>query len=221
MSNAKNYNGYLINEVITALGSNSRKKTKVLDFGAGSGTYAKLLSEEGIKPECLEPDATLQGVLKGLGFDVVTGSGKLKSNSYDLIYSLNVFEHIEKDAEEARVLFDKIKPGKKVLIYVPAFQLLYSSMDKKVGHYRRYRKNSLVAMMKEAGFEVTKARYCDPIGFFAALVFRFVGNSSGDISPGSVRLYDRYIFPISRVLEPLTKSFFGKNVLVVAQKNEN
>lgn len=216
MADAKNYNAFLINEVRRALPDVAGPR--VLDFGAGAGTYAALLRDAGTTAECLEPDPTLQGAIRTAGFTVVPEADAVADESYDLIYSLNVFEHIEDDADAARTVFAKLKPGGTLLVYVPAFMLLFSSMDEKVEHFRRYRKASLVHLLKNAGFEVKKARYCDPLGFFAALLFRFVGNADGDLDPRMIKLFDRVVFPISRLLERATGWLFGKNVLVVARR---
>jgi hypothetical protein len=101
---------------------------------------------------------------------------------------------------------------------VPAFNLLFSSMDRKVGHFRRYRRGPLVALARQAGFSVEQARYVDSLGFLAALVYRLVANDSGDIDRGSLAFYDRFVFPISRFLDKLAWPFAGKNLLVTAKK---
>ena len=216
MADAKNYNAFLIDEVRRSIGGVA--EPRVLDFGAGAGTYARMLRDTGITAECLEPDATLQVAIRSSGLTAVPNDDDVPDESYDLVYSLNVFEHIEDDASAARTVFAKLRPGGILLLYVPAFMLLFSSMDTKVGHFRRYRKKPLVDMLQRAGFDVCSARYCDPLGFFAALLFRFVGNQSGDLNPLMIKIFDRVVFPISRILERVTGPFFGKNVLVVARK---
>ena len=78
----------------------------------------------------------------------------------------------------------------------------------------------LVQIVRQAGLQVEAARYADSLGFLAALVYRFAGDDSGVISPRSVRVYDRFLFPLSRRVDHLTLGSFGKNVLVVASKPE-
>ncbi len=216
MTVAKKYNRFLV-ELVTDTTDNLKQK-KVLDFGAGSGTYSDLLKERGVAVDCLEPDATLGKVLAKKNYKVHDSSAKLKPNTYDVIYSFNVFEHIEDDFEAARQVSKALKPGGVLIIYVPAFQTLYSSMDKKVEHVRRYKMDRLQKISIENKLSVSTLRYCDPVGFFAALFYKHLGSKDGSLSVGAIKFYDSFIFPISRVLEFFTKRIFGKNALLVAIK---
>lgn len=217
MTEAVNYNRYLLDCVereITAPGQS------VLDFGAGSGTYADMLAERGITPDCLEPDGDLQSVLRSKGYPVVDLSDvAAKAGSYDVIYTLNVFEHIKNDQDAADDLATLLKPGGRIVVYVPAMESLFTSMDVKVEHYRRYRRAQLTRILKNSGLRVVTARYCDPIGYFATLAYRFAGRSDGTINPRALKTYDRFLFPLSRLLQAVTGRLFGKNVLVVATKD--
>ena len=215
MTEAVNYNKFLMSLITRQLPVG--KHPKVLDFGAGSGTYAKMLRKQGVTPDCLEPDKALQKVLAKDGFSAMPDASVLKPNTYDLIYALNVFEHIEDDFEAAKQLHAALKKGGKLLIYVPAFQVLFSSMDHTVGHYRRYRAGRLQEIAKAAGLHAKEVVYYDPAGFFAALVYK-MGRGKGVLSPQSVRIYDAMVFPVSKALHPLSKRVFGKNVILVAEK---
>ena len=215
MTEAENYNKFLINIILQQVGDG--KKKKVLDFGAGSGTYAKMLKKHGTTPDCLEPDAILQSTLAKSGFNVVAGSKDLKPNTYDLIYSLNVFEHIENDFEEIKKLQKALKKGGRLIVYVPAYQLLFSSMDKIVGHHRRYRTKRLKDMAASAGLTIKDVGYYDPIGFGAALAYRMI-RGKGVLSPKSVKFYDKYAFPVSKLFHPISRKIIGKNAVLIAEK---
>lgn len=218
MTEAKNYNRYLIGIIKKEINRLGKKNPSILDFGAGSGTYADMLKDEDIHTDCLEPDKKLQKTLAKKGYKVVNDAKDLKEQTYDIIYALNVMEHVKDDHDVVVQLTKALKIGGAIIIYVPAFQMLYSSMDKLVGHHRRYRKKRLRNIAKNNQLNIVSLRYADPIGFGAALVYKISGNKKGTISPNSVRLYDRFAFPISKLVEPLTKHAFGKNVVMVAQR---
>ncbi len=219
MEGAVNYNNYLLNFVESEAARFTKRRPKILDFGAGSGTYLDMLKERGIDADCLEPDKKQQAILKDKGCKTVFSYAKdLQPESYDLVFAFNVLEHIEDDEAVFRELSAALKKGGSIIIYVPAFKALWSAMDNLVGHYRRYRKERLDNFAKKAGLAVTKLYYCDPAGFAATLVYRIAGNGSGTISPTAVRYYDRIAFPISRTIEPFARHAFGKNVVMVAKK---
>ena len=91
-------------------------------------------------------------------------------------------------------------------------------MDQKVGHVRRYRLTELVEKCQKAGFEVTAGGYVDSLGFLASLAYRLLGTGDGTLNGNTVRLYDRHVFPLSRMLDTLTGRFFGKNAWVHARR---
>lgn len=215
MTAAANYNRFLISLILSQ--RTGKEHERILDFGAGTGTYAKMLREHGVEPECLDPDKELQRELKRDGFTVVDTDRPLPANAYDLIYALNVFEHIEDDIAEAKKLGAALKRGGRLIIYVPAYPILFSAMDKLVGHYRRYRIDRLNELATAAGLRVKILSYYDPAGFWAALLYKTLGGK-GVLSQSSVKFYDRYVFPVSRAVNPLTRKLLGKNVFLVAEK---
>ena len=57
----------------------------------------------------------------------------------------------------------------------------------------------------------------DSLGFFATLLFKVGDNGGGDINRRALRLYDRAIFPLSRIVDSVTRRWFGKNLLLIAR----
>jgi len=139
--------------------------------------------------------------------------------SFEFIFALNVLEHIEDDRTVLRLLGAKLEKNGRLLIYVPAFRCLWTSLDEKVKHCRRYRRANLERLTQSAGLSVRKSRYVDSLGFFAALGFKVLGNEKGELSARAVRVYDRYVVPMSRSIDSVAGRLFGKNVYVVASKD--
>ncbi len=214
MAEAVNYNQFLIELVLKYAKAGDR----ILDFGAGIGTFAKSISEHGYTVGCVEPDPNQASVIGNAGLTAYNDLDQIEDASLDYIYSLNVLEHIEDDRAMLQNIYRKIKPGGRLFIYVPAFQILYSSMDEKVGHHRRYTRSGLDAVVNAAGFKVQRSRYADSLGFLATILYKIIGNTSGDVNVRALITYDRLIFPLSRIVDILLGSFIGKNVLLVAEK---
>jgi SAM-dependent methyltransferase len=212
MEEAHNYNRWIEQWICSSLPTSSND---ILDFGAGNGLFAKRLKKPGAQITCIESDSALFQVLKNQNLEVHHHLGSVQKK-FDGIYSINVLEHIHDDQTAAKELIHALKPGGRLLIYVPAFMGIYSPLDQKLGHHRRYTKKSLCALFKD--IDILECRYVDSVGFLASLYLKHFGRRDGHLSREMVRFYDRWVFPISRVLDTLLHPFVGKNVYLVAQK---
>ena len=213
MEEAVRYNRFLID----ALASWSEGAAALLDFGAGNGRFCMAMLERGHVMYAVEPDAQLRDRVTERGVEVREAlSGFDPGTHFDGIYTINVLEHIEDDTGLLRSFCERLRPGGRLFIYVPAFELLFSANDRRVGHRRRYRRLGLVEAVRAAGFRIERASYVDSLGFFAGLAYRFFGNRDGGLDVGAVRLYDGVVFPVSRVLDRVFEGLFGKNLLVTA-----
>ena len=81
--------------------------------------------------------------------------------------------------------------------------------------------NDLMEKLVSTGFEVEVIQYMDSLGFLASLVYKWFGNPNGDLDPKSVRMYDRYVFRASAILDRLFRFPLGKNIWAVARKPGN
>jgi SAM-dependent methyltransferase len=214
MREAENYNRFLVDLVL----SQAQPGDRIVDFGAGAGTFAAPVMAAGRDVVCVESDSTLGAHLSSKGLAVLGDLDQVSDASIDYLYSLNVLEHIADDAAMAARWWRALRPGGRLLVYVPAFEMLFSSMDRKVGHHRRYRLGGLRQILAAAGFRVVQGRYADSLGFVATMLFKLIDSGSGDVNRRMLRLYDRAAFPASRALDRVVGRFIGKNVYVVAVK---
>lgn len=214
MAEARNYNAYLLNLAVAC----ADKTDRIVDFGAGTGIFAEPMRALGFSIVCVEPDDDLRAHLQSAGLQVRSRVSELQDGDIDYIYTFNVLEHIPDDATAVSQLYRVLRPGGRLLAYVPAFEVLFTSMDRKVGHYRRYRRSELVGLLTRTGFRVDKAEYVDSLGFLAALLFKSFDRGDGTLNPTAVRIYDRLLFPLSRLFDAAFHSVCGKNLLVVARK---
>lgn len=199
----------------------NKDRFNILDFGAGSGALAQIwLDDYMVKPDCVEIDPDLIKILKEKNFKVFSDLNGLGSK-YSYIYSSNVLEHIKDDKEVLVQLFDKLEAGGKLAIYVPAFSILFSSLDYKVGHFRRYTKKEIRKKIESSGFKIQEIRYCDSLGFIGTLILKTLKIDTGKAlsSKGFLKFHDTVFHPSSLILDQIGfNRVFGKNILVFASK---
>ena len=83
----------------------------------------------------------------------------------DTVVALNVLEHIEDEhgaLVSARHLLEGT--GGRLVLLVPAHDSLFSPLDTAVGHVRRYNKQSLLAALDKAGYDVDHIQWFNLLG---------------------------------------------------------
>jgi SAM-dependent methyltransferase len=219
------YSNGIVNKFFKKMNLQERiieKKGSILEFGAGTGFLAEIFrSKFSIVPHCIELDLDLAKILRNKNFTCWQFLREAPTG-YSTIYTSNVLEHIEDDNKILREIYHSLEKGGILGIYVPAFPILYSEMDFKVGHVRRYTKNDLKEKVQNSGFRVESISYNDSLGFFATIFVKVLGYRSKRVNLGSKRsliFYDRFGYPVSRTLDQLGLKFlFGKNLFLIAIK---
>jgi SAM-dependent methyltransferase len=211
----KNYN----RAIATLVAANISPTNDVLDFGAGFGTLTRAVAERVRRPDCVEPDTRQRESLRSQGFVCYETIEAVPSGTYDAIYSSNVLEHIEDDVAALVQLHRVLRPGGKVILYLPAFQSLYTTVDAAIGHYRRYDATMVRARLEQAGFKVESTFYVDLLGYLVSWLFKRLSNQVGSVNPRTMRIYDGVVFPVSRFIERFLQAPFGKNVFAVAVRS--
>lgn len=194
-----------------------RKESQtVIDYGAGNGEFC-LDSFQNVDFFAVEPDKYLKEKLRDKGINVLALK-KFKNSSVDYVYSINVLEHIENDEEVLQEIYNVLAFNGKLLIYVPAFQFLWTGLDDQVKHFRRYTKKSLSNKLKKSGFKINSLKYADSVGFFVVALHKLLKRDV-KLNKRNIILFDKILFPLSRVLDRLLfESFFGKNIYAYAEK---
>jgi SAM-dependent methyltransferase len=196
---------------------------RVLEVGAGVGTFTTALLQTAAHVVAVEPSARGIESLEELAAEepritVVHGlSGDAAPfGDFDAAVMLNVLEHIEHDRDVLVELRGLVRPGGHVAVFSPAFNLLMSDFDRSIGHMRRYRRSDLSERFTTAGYEVTEAKYVNVVGFFAWLiVVRLINRRPSGLRLG--RFYDRFIVPATRWVESHISPPFGQSVLVIGR----
>ncbi len=138
---------------------------RVLDVGAGSGVFSRMLTAEGIADRaiCVDPNYT-DAQMKTASNNRVSYVRSVSETDASLVLMIDVIEHVDDDvalvADYARMAPD----GARFVISVPAFNFLWSSHDEFLDHRRRYTLEALEKTVRDAGLQPLSLRY-----FFGAL----------------------------------------------------
>lgn len=151
---------------------------KILDTGSCTGYNLHLLNKYG-KAYGVDLEKKAVAYCKKRGFKrirLLKNGMKLpfKNNSFDVVTCLDVLEHIEKDEDYLKELNRVLKPTGKLIIFVPAIQLLWSRLDVKSHHQRRYSVSLLNKKAKKARFLTNEIKYFNYILFWPMLPIRLI-----------------------------------------------
>src|SRR5690606_33982050 len=72
---------------------------------------------------------------------------------FSLLMAFEVLEHIEQDLDALRSWLSWMPAGGTLLLSVPAHMSKCNPSDGCAGHFRRYERNGLTALLREAGCE--------------------------------------------------------------------
>jgi 2-polyprenyl-3-methyl-5-hydroxy-6-metoxy-1,4-benzoquinol methylase len=217
-SEASNYLGWLADLCEPYLGND------VLELGAGLGDLTERFAAPGRTVHATDLSEQFVGVLRErfAGRSNVTVEQldivELDTQAaHDTIVMMNVLEHIEDDVATLRALRDALVDGGRLIVYVPAFMLLYSRFDREIGHYRRYRKPELQSKFEAAGLRVIDSRYVNSLAAPGWFVYcRLLGRESSD--QATVSACDRIMVPLARKLEDRFHPPFGLSLFIVGER---
>lgn len=199
----------------------------VLDHGAGTGLLTETLRSRVAKVIALEPDPLLFDRLERrfanapnvqpLHGTIETYLASHGPQTLDAVISSNVLEHLSDDVACLRRMHAALRPGGAAAIYVPARQELFGRLDESVGHRRRYSRSQLRRGLEAAGFAVEWTRYANVAGVLPWLVSgRLLSRSA--IESTQLRVFDRYVLPVSSRLEAWLRLPYGLNVAALARR---
>jgi len=193
----------------------------VLEVGAGIGTTTRAFIDGRASTWlCLEPDEALATRMRAsFEADPVSPTPAIRSallndlesdRTFDCIIYVDVLEHIEDDQAELAAAQGHLRSGGHLVVIGPAHQWLFSEFDTAIGHFRRYSRRSLQAVVP-TDMERVMLRYMDALGVALSAANRLLLRSSAP-TPTQIRTWDGVVVPISRLIDPLLFWSVGKSV---------
>jgi SAM-dependent methyltransferase len=152
---------------------------EILEVGAGTGSNLMMLQGLG-HVDAIEPDDKARALAsRRAGIHVEGGMlpdrVHLLDGHYDLIVLLDVLEHIEDDRGSLRVLRDKLAPGGRMVLTVPASPWMWSAHDVAHHHKRRYTARTLRATFEAAGLRVRHMSHFNTLLYPLIAAARIIG----------------------------------------------
>jgi ubiquinone/menaquinone biosynthesis C-methylase UbiE len=221
MSRAVNYFAWQAKLAMAPLGQ------RVVEVGCGIGNFTRMIADRerviglDIEPACIAEHRkrfASQPNVSSMVMDALAPEfDSLRQERPDSVVCLNVLEHIEDDLGTLRAFAGILPVGGRAVLIVPAFMALYGPIDKHLGHYRRYTRNSFRQVAEQAGFRASQVRYMNTAGFFGWWVNAKVLRRE-EQSEGQIDLFDKGIVPVMEKLEGWIHPPFGQSIFAVLEK---
>lgn len=185
----------------------------VLEIGSGIGNISRLLRPNATHLVVTDTEPHYLSDLRqsfagDAGVDVVSYDldhpppEGVAARRYDAIAAINVIEHIADDSLLVSRLAGLLRPGGRLLIYVPACPTVFGTLDVALGHHRRYTPATLTTLLRSAALDPGRPRFVNLLGlagwFVSGRVLR-----RRLLSPRSVALFERVV-PLVRLEDRFT-----------------
>ncbi len=215
-------NGY--NRFIAGLFLGYVKGRKVLEIGSGTGNILEQYLDCVKSVTANDLDKKSLAILKkrfaSRKLKVCSGDLLRKKSvspgKFDAVIMVNVLEHIYDDITAVKLMLGFLRPGGVLILFVPAFNLLFSKMDRMFLHKRRYTKKVMRKLAEDAGAELKELKYINLTGFFGWLLnHRILGKTA--FNEGQMKLFDRYILKYEKQIHKIGLPF-GQSLFAVLGK---
>ena len=202
----------------------------VLDVGTSAGTNLRMLRELGfgnVTGLDFSEEAIRFCAEKGLGTvrrGDVTGM-PFSDEAFSLVLATDIIEHVDDDLGALREIARVLRPGQHALITVPAFPSLWGFQDEVSLHKRRYRMESLLERIRDAGLEAGQRFHFNYLLFAPIWVARQVMKlwkhsyrSESEVTGPLANRVLTAIFGVDVLTAPRISPPFGVSILVVVHK---
>ncbi|HEX8642468.1 MAG TPA: class I SAM-dependent methyltransferase [Allosphingosinicella sp.] len=181
---------------------------RILEIGCGTGHNLDMLGRFGTV-DAVEMDDAARGVATArLGrparMATLPALEGVERGAYDLVALLDVLEHVEEDLASLVSISERLKPGGRILLTVPAHPWMWSAHDVVNHHKRRYTKRGLRETIEAAGLKVELLSYFNsllfPLAAAARLAGRVTGKEDSDdkLPPAPLNAAFEFLFSLER-----------------------
>lgn len=135
----------------------------VLDIGCGTGHVLRTIERAGAVTTGTDMHiAGLRDARRGTRGLLICARGAPSRGAFDVVLLADVIEHVDDDRSLLRAARGALAPAGRILVTVPAHDLLWSEVDVASGHKRRYSRASLRTALRDAGLRPVLVRSFSP-----------------------------------------------------------
>ncbi len=199
---------------------------RVLEVGCGTGNLTGLLLGErkviasDLNPNYLQTvrdrfrnQTNLTGIFH---WDLEQTPPQDLKASIDTIVASNVLEHLREDDAVVKKFYDLLPLEGKVVVVVPALKVLYNSLDRGLGHFRRYNKGELMLKLKRNRFTICHLTYFNMFGIFGWFLNGTILQRRV-LPEKQVRIFNNLV-PAFIEIEKIVPTFVGQSLIIVGEK---
>lgn len=187
MQDASYYNNWILRLILPWTSG------EVAEVGAGMGLFSGMLSKKDFSITSIDYDQQYLEIVKSKYPEVKTFQFDLQTarissslvGKFDTVIAINVLEHLPDLTLVLDHISQMLRPGGKLIVVIPAFKFAYGTLDRNLGHVRRYTNKQFQMYLKKAGLSQLSSRYFNFWGLLGWMV-----NS---------RIFKRIVIPASQV----------------------
>lgn len=135
---------------------------------------------------------------------------------FDTIILMNVIEHIEDHDQAVNNAKRLLRTGGQLILLAPAYPYLFCKLDTGLGHFRRYTKKSLKALLTRNGFFISGHTYFNFTGIAGWFLFGKILRRT-ELNNGEVGIYEKTV-PLHKFIDRLMHRFAGLSVICIGKK---
>lgn len=219
ISKANMFNKWMFEKIEPYIGK------KILEVGAGTGNITQFLLDKG-EVTCLDISAKCIEALKERFSnservsvflnDISNLDNFWEGRIFDTIVCLNVLEHIKNDEEALSNMASLLEKNGRLILLLPTCRWLYGSLDKNLGHYRRYENVQMYEKCKKLDLVLEKEMHFNLLGILGWFLNGKILKRK--ILPSTqMKLYDLST-PLSRLIENFLQAKIGLSLILILRK---
>jgi SAM-dependent methyltransferase len=196
---------------------------RVLEIGSGIGNLSQFLVD---RPAVVLSDTSGEYLerlrarfrdrpnVEVMRLYLPTPEGPVADRRFDTIVCLNVLEHVADDVGSLAAMRRLLDQRGRLVLLVPALRALYGSLDRALGHVRRYTRGELRTKFERNGFALRRLEYFNMAGIPGWWVSgKLLGREI--IPAGPLKLFDALV-PLFR-LERFLPWRIGQSLIAIGE----